>query len=182
MTEQPPPGYGYEQQYHPPTGAKPGELVDRFVARLIDGILVGIGGGIIAAIIGGVLGLGTSTAFGTGGNLAGSVVSAIIGTAISLGYFVFMENSRGQTLGKMVMKLKVIGPNGQNPTPEESVKRNIFLAFGLAGVVPIIGGLISGLASLVAVITIAVGISQDKVRRQAWHDKFAGGTQVLKIG
>lgn len=182
MTEQPPPGYGYEQQQNPPTAARPGELLDRFVARLIDGILVGVIAGIIGAIIGGILGLGTSSAFGTGGSIAGSIVSAIIGTAIGLGYFVFMENSRGQTLGKMVMKLKVIGPNGQNPTPEESIKRNIYLAFGLAGVVPIIGGIIGGLASLVAVITIAVGISQDKERRQAWHDRFAGGTQVLKIG
>ncbi len=29
---------------------------------------------------------------------------------------------------------------------------------------------------------IAVGINTDTLRRQAWHDKFAGGTQVLKIG
>ncbi len=73
------------------------------------------------------------------------------------------------------------GPTGQHPTPEESAKRNIYLAFGLAGVIPFLG-IIASLASLVAVILIAVGISQDTQRRQAWHDRFAGGTQVLKIG
>ena len=31
-------------------------------------------------------------------------------------------------------------------------------------------------------IMIAVGINSDTVDRQGWHDKFAGGTRVLKIG
>ncbi len=75
MSEHPPPGYGYEQQHQPAAAGRPGELLDRFLARLIDALLL-----------------------------------------------------------------------------------------------------------LVAVILIAVGISQDTQRRQAWHDRFAGGTQVLKIG
>ncbi len=29
---------------------------------------------------------------------------------------------------------------------------------------------------------IAVGINSDTVRRQGWHDHFAGGTYVLKVG
>lgn len=182
MTEQPPPGYGYEQQHNPPTSARPGELLDRFLARLIDGVLLAVVSGIIGGIIGAIIGVSMSAGFGTGGTYAASAVSAVVGAAIAIGYYVFMETSRGQTLGKMVMKLQVIGPNGQHPTTEQSVKRNIYLLFGLAGIVPIIGSLLGGLASLVAVIMIAVGISQDKERRQAWHDKFAGGTQVLKIG
>ncbi len=56
----------------------------------------------------------------------------------------------------------------------EAVKRNIWNVFQ---VVPCIGSL----AALASVILIAVGINSDP-RRQHWFDKFAGGTQVLKIG
>ncbi len=35
---------------------------------------------------------------------------------------------------------------------------------------------------LVAVIMIAVGINNDTVNRQAWHDHFAGETRVIKEG
>ena len=40
----------------------------------------------------------------------------------------------------------------------------------------------AGLGALIGVIMIAVGINNDAARRQGWHDKFAGGTYVLKIG
>ena len=36
--------------------------------------------------------------------------------------------------------------------------------------------------SVTAAVLIAIGISNDKVNRQGWHDRFAGGTQVWKIG
>ena len=102
-------------------------------------------------------------------------ISGIVSAALYLGYFAFMESTRGQTIGKQVMKLKVVGPDGnQNPTTNEAVKRNIWNVFQ---VVPCIGSL----AALASVILIAVGINSDP-RRQHWFDKFAGGTQVLKIG
>ncbi len=181
MSEQPP--GGYEQTYHPPTAARPGELGDRFVARLLDSLLLLAVNIIVVGLVitGLIFGTSTSAFSAGGGSFVANVVGTVLGVAINLGYFVYMETTRGETLGKMVMKLKVIGPNGQNPTPEESVKRNIYLAFGLAGIIPFLG-IIAGLASLAAVIMIAVGINQDTERRQAWHDRFAGGTQVLKVG
>lgn len=184
MSEQPPPpAPGYEPTAAPQTGARPGELLDRFVARLIDGILLAVVNAIIVTVIvvGAVLGESGSFYGGASSVLAG-IVSAVVTTAIYMGYFAYLESSRGQTVGKMVMKLRTVGPNGGNPTLEQALRRNIFMAFGLLGVVPIIGGLVGGLAQLVAVIMIAVGINGDPVNRQAWHDKFAGGTRVLKIG
>ena len=67
-----------------------------------------------------------------------------------------------------------------NPSLEEAARRNCWVAFGVLGVVPVVGGFVGGLASLVAVILIAVGINGDTVNRQAWHDRFAGGTRVVK--
>ena len=39
-----------------------------------------------------------------------------------------------------------------------------------------------GLLSLAAMIMIAVTISKDTVTRHGWHDNFAGGTTVVRIG
>lgn len=174
----PPPGYGqpgYGQAPYgpPPSGVgQPGNLTDRFLARLIDGIIVGI----VAAIINFVLGVISNSWFLT------SLVSVLVTAALYLGYFAYLESTQGQTIGKQVMKLRVYGPDhASNPTVEQSIRRNIYMGFGIAGVIPIIGTLIGGLAELAAIILVAANINSDP-NRQHWFDKFAGGTQVIKIG
>jgi uncharacterized RDD family membrane protein YckC len=142
----------------------PGNLVDRFLARLIDGIIVGIPYWIVYVI-----------AMNSTSYLLGLFFSGIVLAVLAVGYFGYFESNRGQTIGKQVMKLKTVGPDGQsNPTMNEAVKRNIWYAFGI---VPILGGL----AELASVILIAVNINSDP-QRQHWFDKFAGGTKVLKVG
>ncbi len=179
MTEQPPAGYGYEPAR--PAVGRPGELLDRFLARLIDGILLGIVGYVIASVlvVGTIMGARSGIA-GQGSTFATTAVASIVTTLIYLGYFAFMESTRGQTVGKMLMKLKTVGPTGANPTLEQAIRRNIFMATSLLGVIPVLGFL-AGPLGLVAAILIAVGINSDTVNRQAWHDHFAGGTRVLKI-
>lgn len=172
MSEMPTPGYGAAP---PPGGLRPGELLDRFLARLIDGVLLAV----VYAILGVFLFTGVFLT-NTSGFVATTITSVFL-TALQLGYFALMESNQGQTVGKMVMKLKVVGPDGQNPTMEQALRRNIWLALSLLGIVPIIGSLVGGLAQLAAVIMIAVGINNDTVNRQAWHDQFAGGTRVLKL-
>ncbi len=120
--------------------------------------------------------------FGMGGSFAVGAVTAVLTTIIYLGYFGFMESSRGQTVGKMVMKLRVLGPQGGNPTLEQAVRRNIWVGLGILGIVPILGGLVAFVGQIVAVVMIAVGINNDTVNRQAWHDHFAGETRVIKEG
>lgn len=160
---------------------RPGELMDRFLARLIDGVGLGVIYGILSAILSGIFLSGFNNSVGE--LLVFYIFLSLVTTAISLGYYGFMESNNGATFGKQLMKLKVVGPDGaSNPTMEQAIRRNVFLAFGLAGIVPVVGQLLGGAASLVAVIMIAVGINGDTARRQGWHDKFAGGTQVLKIG
>ncbi len=114
--------------------------------------------------------------------LVAGMINAVLGAIIYVGYFGFMESTNGRTIGKQTMKLRVLGPNGANPTMEQAVRRNIWMGFGVLGIVPVLGTIVGGLASLTAVIMIAVGISSDPVGRQGWHDKFAGGTRVVKEG
>lgn len=162
--------------------ATPGVPVDgasadvgpRFLARLIDFALlwviymVVIVPIVVIAIFSGSYG-GAIGGLGVGGFVAGVLLAAII-----VGYFAVMESSRGQTVGKMVMKLKTEGPDGGNPSLEMAIKRNIWIALGI---IPFIGGL----AELAAAIYIAVTISQSPTNT-GWHDTFAGGTRVVTTG
>jgi uncharacterized RDD family membrane protein YckC len=144
---------------------QPGNLLDRFLARLIDGIIVGIVYFIIYIVL-----LSATSYF------LAVFLSGVVGAALYLGYFGYLESNRGQTFGKQVMKLKTVGPDGHsNPTMNEAIKRNIWYALG---VIPFVGGL----AELASIILIAIGINGDPVNRQHWFDTFAGGTKVIKIG
>jgi len=173
----PAPGYG-----PPPTGAgQPGDLGIRFVARLIDFVLLGI----VNFLLVGLLVVGSlmdenANAFLTFDDYAGAAVYSILTTLITWGYFAVMESRNGQTVGKMLLKLRTQGPDGAPPTLEQAFKRNAFVAIGLLGIIPFLG-FIAGLASLVAYVMVAVTINNSPTR-QGWHDNFAGGTQVVRTG
>lgn len=177
MTETPPPSTG--PQPTQPGTTHPGGLLDRFLARLIDGLVIGIAYIVLSAIFRPVFISGVDS---TGELFLFYAVVSILWTALAIGYFAYMESSRGQTVGKMVLKLRTLGPDGANPTLEQGVRRNIFYAIELLAIVPIIGFWLGPLASLAAVIFIAVGINSDTTNRQGWHDHFAGGTRVVKVG
>ena len=152
----------------------PADLGSRFLARLIDHILLGI---VIFMIIVPLIVAAAFTGVGNGMNMfggfsVGSLVAAIVTAAITIGYFTLMEANKGQTVGKMLIGLKTVGPDGNNPTMEQALKRNSWYALGI---VPFLGGL----AQLAATIYIAVTIN-NSATRMGWHDTFAGGTRVIK--
>lgn len=152
----------------------PGELVERFLARLIDWVILAVAYGVVGMFL--IVGL----VLGSGSGFLANLVTTVVLVALGLGYFTVMESTRGQTVGKMVMKLKVVDPLGGTPTTEQALKRNIWMGISLLGIIPLLGAALSGIGSLVAVIMIAVGINNDTAHRQGWHDKFADGTRVIK--
>ncbi|HET6627994.1 MAG TPA: RDD family protein [Nocardioidaceae bacterium] len=186
-----PPGQGsYQPGMAPPppmAGApgvgQPADLMNRFLARLIDYVLLFVVNILVVTvvIVGALMG-NSGSMMGSGSSFGASVVSSLLTAAIALGYFAFMESNRGQTVGKMLMKLETRGPGGGRPTMEEALKRNAFTAIGVIGIIPILGWILSPILMLVAVIAIAVTISNNAATRQGWHDQFAGGTSVVKIG
>lgn len=142
----------------------------RFIARVIDGIVLAIVNGIVSAIL--FRGFISPMGFGFGFSGGRILLYFVIAAAITVAYFAFMESNMGQTVGKMVMSLRTEGPGGGKPTMEQALKRNAFYALTI---IPIIGWLLQ----LAIVIYIAVTINNSPTR-QGWHDKFAGGTQVVK--
>jgi uncharacterized RDD family membrane protein YckC len=162
----PAPGYGA------PAGLpRPGELLDRFLARLLDHIICGIPAAIVVTIL----------TIAVDSWVVSGLVAGVIYAAVFLGYFGYLESNRGATIGKSVLKLQVNGPQGGHPTMEQAIRRNIWLGAFILYIIPIFGGLFAGLIQLVAIIVCAVNINSDP-QRQTWFDKFAGGTQVMKVG
>ena len=155
-------------------GEVPADLMTRFLARLIDSVLLWAVFMVVLVPI--IVATIFSTASGFGGIFGGFSLSGIIvglvWVAIVIAYFAYFESSRGQTFGKMIMKIKTEGPDGQNPTFEMSAKRNIFYALNI---IPLIGGL----ALFGASIYIAYTINESPTNT-GWHDTFAGGTRVMK--
>jgi uncharacterized RDD family membrane protein YckC len=151
----------------PPTGEgvqPPGvsaTLGVRIGARLLDTLLVGIPATIVLAI------LGLGTGFGMRGWIGNAIVSLLW-----FGYFIWFETNQGATLGKKLLNLSVAdAAAGGLPSMEMAAKRNLWMLLGL---VPLIGGLLS----VVAVIAIMITIASSPESR-GFHDTFAG-TAVLR--
>jgi len=179
----PPPGGGFPGGVpggQPAGVPRPAEIVNRFLARLIDHVILGIVFVpiwiVIAVIINAALD-GFAASF-----IANALIGVII-AAIYLAYFAYLESNRGQTVGKMIMKLRTYGPDGvSNPTMEQAAKRSCYNAAYALWIIPIVGPLFGGLAQLGLMIYIAITLNSDVPNHQGWHDKFAGGTQVKQIG
>ena len=130
----------------------------RFVARLIDGIIVNVVAFAVALAI---------------GALTNYWVTGLFSGLLMFVYFLAFETTQGWTPGKKILGLSVRGPAGApKPDVQQSAIRN---AWTLFNIIPFIGGLLV----LVAVIVIAVTINSSPTK-QGKHDELAGGTQVVK--
>ena len=86
----------------------------RFISFLIDTIVLGL----LIGVIGSILGLGVvSRTAGWGIGLLSFI--------IFLAYFTYLEGSKGQTIGKMVTKIKVVGEDGEMIDMNQAFTRNI---------------------------------------------------------
>jgi uncharacterized RDD family membrane protein YckC len=154
---------------------EPASVLARFGARVIDSILLAVVAGLLTVLIFGVLfDVDTESSPFASGWSGVDVVVSILSVLLSIGYAAWFESTRGQTLGKMALRIAVRGP-GAAPRPpiDVAVKRNLWMALSI---VPLIGPL----AQLVAMIAIAVTINANR-NGAGWHDGWAGGTHVVKV-
>jgi uncharacterized RDD family membrane protein YckC len=151
------PNYGYAPQG---SGGRAGGLGPRFVARLLDGILVNI----VVFLV----------SFFLFDQDYWWLVTGLFSGVLMFGYFVLFEVAQGSTPGKRLMGLAVHGPGGA-PRPDvgQSAIRN---SFTLLSVIPYLGALLA----FIAYVVIAVTISGSPTK-QGKHDELAGGTQVVKV-
>jgi len=87
----------------------------RLVSLIIDNIIIGV----IIGVIGGVIG------FGMMNQKMAPWWVGLLYFIIYIGYFVLLEGSRGQTVGKMITKIKVVGEDGKPIDMNQALIRNL---------------------------------------------------------
>jgi uncharacterized RDD family membrane protein YckC len=160
MTDPTPGQYGDPRGYPPPLpgNLQRGELIPRFLARLIDYVIVVIIGVVLALLL---------------DALTNIWVTSLFAGVLTFIYFVAFETTQGTTPGKKVLGMRVLGPTAApKPTAAQSAVRN---AFTVLWAVPYFGGLLA----VIAIIVIAATINGSPTK-QGKHDVMAGGTQVVK--
>ena len=163
----------------PAPAGQPAGLGVRFVARLLDGLILGIPFGIIYSVL--VLpGMMAATKVDptTGAVADPTALAGVMGTVfvvygifgvIAIAYEVVLIALRGATLGKQIMKLHVI-----------STETGGFPGFGpavLRWLIPLVGAFACGIVQLVVYISPAF---DNTGLQQGWHDKVAK-TRVVKL-
>lgn len=145
--------YGQPQQYGyggGSFGSQPG-IGTRILAFLVD-LLVGVVG-VIPGLIFSILGSAIGDTIGGLLSLVGALLMFVGGIGVLI-YQVYLLGSTGATIGKRVMKLKVVDQNGQ------------FLGFGKALAREIVKNLLSNVCFLLLLYPL---IDKDK---QALYDKI----------
>ena len=142
------------------------DFFPRFVAWIVDAIVVGIVYWILSIIMGVILSGAISGGSSEGGFMALFsilyLVVLVILFVVQFLYFGYFWSKNGQSIGMKLMHIKVVKTDGQVPS---------FLSAGLRGTIGYwISGFIFGLGYIWA------AFDQEK---QAWHDKIFG-TYVVK--
>jgi uncharacterized RDD family membrane protein YckC len=159
------------------------------VARFVDSILFGVAYAILSAVLFGLFGPSISWDPGTGIRTTGSyflpvLLSWVISGLLYAAYDFVMHSRNGQTLGKTIMKIRLVGLHGRPLSQEALLKRSAAYPgiFAIAGVIPAFGLFGSSLGSLLVVaISVVDGllVITDQPLHQSLHDRFAD-TIVIK--
>jgi uncharacterized RDD family membrane protein YckC len=103
----PAPGYQAPRSYVPYAASPYQGVAIRFVAILIDTIIIAIIGGILSVPFN-ALAVVTNSASGTVTFSLASAVGGLVSLAVFILYFTLLEGHYGQTVGKMAVKIKVV--------------------------------------------------------------------------
>lgn len=150
-------------------GAALAEPLNRIGARIIDYILWFI----ISLVIGLIFGVAQFTSDRNGTSYAAALLSGLVGTALVAAYEIFMVGSRGATLGKLALGLKVTREDGSAPDFKDAAMRmSPYIGLGVLASLAGPLGIIFSLMSLVVAIVSLVFLFTDPKRQTIW-DRIA---------
>ena len=169
--------------------ALPGEMerptaTRRFLCNVMDEIILWIPVAVLAYMV------GVQVGFGGVPPTASLLMQAVVGlvdVVLSLVYFGTMDGARGQTLGKMAGKIKVVNLDGTPITMSKGYLRALCFAgpYVLAPL-PLLIGLqtvsivTNWIGSVYLLVSIILALA-DRTRQRALHDRLTG-TRVIKVG
>jgi uncharacterized RDD family membrane protein YckC len=187
-----PQGYGGPGKPVPPGAPGPiPEWWERLLGRFIDGLIFGVVSAILGAVVGGIFTPSAADIIANNFRLPFSYYLALfvvylITAALYGGYDVLMHTRKGQTVGKMALKMRVVTPNGGQPDQASLIRRALLypvsgsVLSALLLLIPSFNLGLTGLIGLVYGIALAIPIFTDPLRR-GFQDKFAN-TVVIKVG
>ena len=131
----------------------------RVLAFVIDAIIVGV----ILVVVAIFVAIPTFVFSGTAGltSVFAGVFSVLAGLILFF-YFIVAEVTRGATVGKGAMHLRVVGPNGGNPTLIQSLVRNV-----------------SKIYWVLLLLDVVLGLATSKQYTQKLSDRLVG-TSVIQ--
>ena len=128
---------------------------DRFIAWLIDAVILTI---LASALL---IGMSEAQDYGAGNNEMSDITNYAVSGAVFFAYFIALEYRTGQTIGKKVLNIRLVGMDGEKP--------------GLAGVA------LSSLGkAFILPLDVVVGWIVTNDKRQRICNKL-GDTIVVKI-
>ncbi|GGM82984.1 hypothetical protein GCM10012275_61940 [Longimycelium tulufanense] len=160
------PGQGLPTEYgytpygtHPgmPGGLRVASMGNRFVARLVDGLIVGIPAMIVGFLLAGAIAR-------SGGFLVSYLVLMLVFIGCYVVYDALMTGSQGATVGKKVAGIRVIRVDG-SPMDTGAGFTRAGILMG-AGVIPFLGGLVN-------LVMVLSPLFDGSGRNQGFHDKAA---------
>ncbi|GAA1259111.1 hypothetical protein GCM10009677_07520 [Sphaerisporangium rubeum] len=172
--------HGHQQGYGMDPAGAPALWWERWVARFLDGLIFSVVYGILNSIFFSMFGPSVADILADPSLASGSVIlPALLAGVIAFGayaaYDYVLHSKDGQTLGKKVMKIRLVSAAGGALDSGAVLKRSAIFpgAMVLYGI-PVVGWL-----SSIFVLVLAILILVDKPRHQGPHDKIAG-TVVVK--
>jgi uncharacterized RDD family membrane protein YckC len=169
-------------------------VLRRLGALLLDGIIVGAVNLALTLLVLGTLIPGATTPGGPAALGAPFAAVQVIGALFTLAYFTILHGTRGQTVGKMAVRIKVVDANGAAISMGTALTRALFyqgpgivamiiMAFaamnGSAGGV-IASTAVNGLGSVYIFVSVIVALV-DQAQQRTIHDRLAG-TRVILLG
>ncbi len=152
-----PQGYHYTESV---SGAQYASFGIRFVAIIIDGLIVGIPLIIITAILG----------------IISTPLAALVDAVVYLlyeGLMLAMQN--GQTVGKKLMSVRVVSTDGSPLTMNKT-----FTRAGVKAVLSVLSSIKPPITSILGILSLLDYLwPLWDTNKQTWHDK-AAGTYVVK--
>ncbi|RLJ02251.1 MAG: hypothetical protein DRP08_04710, partial [Candidatus Aenigmatarchaeota archaeon] len=103
-------------------------IVDRAIAAIVDGVIIGFAVGIIVFIVSFAVGLGAAFIGGRMGSMIATPIMLIaygIAFLLSLGYYIYFEGTSGQTIGKKLLNIRVVKEDGSPCDFNAALMRNI---------------------------------------------------------
>lgn len=156
----------------------PGEMVE--AGQILATRMERFAGSLIDAVIGGTIGMALGAAMGIGLFMMGfdpssinfRILTTVLGTALGACVFValhgYLLSTKGQTIGKMVMKTKIVSRQGEM-LPLQHLILTRYLWLWVVVAIPVVG----------PIVALANALMIFRENHQCLHDDIAG-TKVVK--